>query len=143
LADALVERARPSLDHPQRLDVAVLVAAPSARLAADLGSLLCARLRSLGVRSALTSQAGGGFERILRLQVDSVSNRLRISGDVLGVPSSTWEPEPLLLSHLAVEVPLDAELRAYLPSAVRDTWQARGYPLGDLPLLALGVGDLD
>jgi hypothetical protein len=143
LADALVDRARPSLEHPQRLDVAVLVAAPSARLASDLGALVCARLRNLGVRSAVTSQAGGGFERILRLQVDSVSNRLRISGDLLGVASSTWEPEPLLLSHLSAEAPLDAELRAYLPAAARDAWQAHGYPLGDLPILALGVGDLD
>src|SRR5207245_333425 len=107
------------------------------RLAADLGALICARLRSLGVRSAATSQAGGGFERIIRLQVASESGRLRISGEVLAVASSTWEPEPELAGHLYAEAPLDAELRAYLPSAAREGWQARGYPVGDVPLLAL------
>jgi hypothetical protein len=143
LADALVDRARPALDHPQRLDVAVLVAAPSARLAADLGAIVSSRLRNLGVRSASTSQAGGGFERIVRLQVASESGRLRISGEVLGVGSSTWDPEPQLLAHLHAEAPLDAELRAYLPSVVREGWQARGYPVGDLPLLALASADVD
>jgi hypothetical protein len=143
LADLLAERARPALQHPERLDVAVVVAAPSARLASDLGGLLAGRLRALGVHSALSSQAGGGFERVVRLQVASESGRLRITGEVLGVASATWEPEPQILSHLFAEAPLDAELRAYLPSIAREGWQARGYPVGDLPLLALGVGDLD
>src|SRR5207253_2698083 len=75
--------------------------------------------------------------------VASDSGRLRISGEVLAVASSTWEPEPELAGHLYAEAPLDAELRAYLPSAAREGWQARGYPVGDVPLLALGVGDLD
>jgi hypothetical protein len=143
LADALVERARPALEHPQKLDVAVVVAAPSARLASDLSALVAARLRLLGARSVASSQAGGGFERIVRLQVESVSGRLRISGEVLGVASSTWDPEPQLLCHLYAEAPLDPELRAYLPSAAREGWQARGYPVGDVPLLALAAGDVD
>jgi hypothetical protein len=142
LAESLVERARPALDHPQKLDVAVVVAAPSARLSTDLAGLLAAKLRALGAR-AVVGQSGGGFERIVRVQVASEGNKLRASGEVLAVESATWAPEPQLVSHLFAEAPLDAELRAYLPSAAHEAWQARGFPVGDVPLLALAAGDLD
>ena len=145
LAESLAERVRPSLAEARQLDVAVVVAAPSARLGADLGALLAARLRALGVRSAATSTAGGGFERIVRVAVTVDGGRLRASGEVDAVPSATWAPEPVMLSHLYAEAPLDAELRAYLPSptAVAGNWQAHGFPVGDAAVLALGIGDLD
>jgi hypothetical protein len=143
LADTLVERARPAFTHGKQLDVAVMVAAPSARLAADLSALMAARLRALGVRSAVSSANGGGFERIVRLQLSIESGKLRAGGEVLAVDSATWDPEPHLVAHLHAEIPLDGELRAYLPSPVKEGWQARGYPVGDAPLLALAVADLD
>src|SRR5262249_28238913 len=96
-----------------------------------------------GARSAVVGQAGGGFERILRLSVVNEGGKLHVNGDVFAVDSATWSPEPHLVSHLYAEAPLDAELRAYLPSPAREAWQARGWPVGDLPILALGVGDLD
>ena len=143
LAETLVERARPALDHPQRLDVAVVVSAPSARLASDLGGLMAARLRALGARSAVAGAGLDGFERVLRVQVGVDGNKLRATGEVLAVESATWAPEPVLAAHLYAEAPLDAELRAYLPQPPREGWQARGISVGDVPILALACGDLD
>ena len=143
LAEALVERARPSLERPKQLDVAVIVTANSAKLGADLGSLVSARLRALGVRSTSMTTLGGGFERIMRVAVTVESGRVRATGEVLAVDSATWAPEPALVAHLYAEAPLDGELRAYLPPPSHESWQARGIYIGDVPLLALAVGDLD
>src|SRR5262249_36584678 len=73
LADALVERARPSLQPAQALDVGVAVSAPWPRLASDLSHLVAARLRALGARSVI--EGGGdaawaranGLERVVRV----------------------------------------------------------------------------
>jgi hypothetical protein len=143
LAETLVERARPALEHPQRLDVAVVVSAPSSRMAADLGALMAARLRAMGARSAVASATLDGFERVVRVQVGVEGSKLRATGEVMAVESATWAPEPMLAAHLFAEAPLDGELRAYLPLPPREGWQARGLSVGDVPILALGCGDLD
>jgi hypothetical protein len=143
LAETLVERARPALEHAQRLDVAVVVSAPSARMAADLGALMAARLRAMGARSAVAGATFAGFPRVLRVQLGVEGGKLRATGEVMAVESATWAPEPVLAAHLFAEAPLDAELRAYLPQPPREGWQAHGLFVGDVPILALACGDLD
>jgi hypothetical protein len=165
-ADALVERARPHLSPARDLDVAVAVAGSWPRLGDDLTALLVSRLRALGVRSVArlgpSGVAGGaersgvdggdaawaraaGFERLLRLDLDVAGGRLRASGSVLALSTSPWREPAETRAHLYVETPLDAELRAYLPSAATPAgrWQARGVPVGDVDVLALDVGDTD
>jgi hypothetical protein len=150
-ADAVVERARPHLQPARDLDVAVAIAGPWPRLGDDLAALVIARLRALGVRSAERGDGDGawaraaGYERILHLDLDVGGGRLRASGSVLRVTSSLWAGSVETSAHVYVEMPLDAELRAYLPgvTAPAGRWQARGLPVGDVDLLALDVGDSD
>lgn len=150
-ADALVERARPHLWPGRDLDVAVAVAGPWPRLGDDLAALLVARLRAAGVRSAARGDGdaawarAAGYERIVRLDLDVGGGRLRASGNVVALAASPWSDASETRAHLYVEMPLDAELRAYLPavSTPPGRWQARGVPVGDVDLLALDVGDVD
>jgi hypothetical protein len=165
-ADAVVERARPHLVPGRDLDVAVAVAGSWPRLGDDLAALVIARLRGLGLRSVTrlgpSGVAGGaerggvdagdaawaraaGFERLVRLDLDVGGGRLRASGSVVALTTSPWAAPTELRAHLYVEMPLDAELRAYLPAVTTppSRWQARGVPVGDVDLLALDVGDVD
>jgi hypothetical protein len=151
LADALVERARPSLPRPADLDVAVRVRAPSPKLARDLGELVVARLRTLGVRSAArveldeAAARAAGFERLLRVELDAAvdAGKLRAQGDLVALDGGLWGEPPSLRAHLFADAPLDGELRAYGLSPATSPWQVRALPVDDLPLLALDVGDLD
>lgn len=150
-ADALVERARPHLLPARDLDVAVSVAGPWPRLSDDLAALVLARLRAAGVKSAARGDGdaawarAAGYERRLRLELDVGGGRLRASGSVVALSTSPWQEPAETRAHLYVETPLDAELRAYLPSVATPPgrWQARGVPVGDVDLLALDIGDTD
>jgi hypothetical protein len=150
-ADAVVERARPHLVPGRDLDVAVAVAGPWPRLGDDLAALVIARLRGLGLRSVTRGDGdaawarAAGFERLVRIDLDVGGGRLRASGSVLALTTSPWAAPTELRAHLYVEMPLDAELRAYLPAVTTppSRWQARGVPVGDVDVLALDVGDVD
>jgi hypothetical protein len=150
-ADAIVERARPHLSSPRDLDVAVVVAGAAPRLCDDLTALLLARLRAAGARSAAVGSGdvawarAAGFERLLRLDLDLSGGRLRASGTLVAMSTSPWAPSSESRAHVYVEVPVDAELRAYVPSIATPPgrWQARGIPVGDVDVLALDVGDVD
>ena len=150
-ADAVVERARPHLSPARDLDVAVAVAGSWPRLGDDLTALVIARLRALGLRSVARGDGdaawarAAGYERLLRLDLDVGGGRLRASGSVLALTSSPWADAVETRAHLYVEMPLDAELRAYLPAVTTapGRWQARGVPVGDVDVLALDVGDSD
>jgi hypothetical protein len=150
-ADALVDKARPHLDHARDLDVAVSVAGPAPKLCDDLAELLVARLRAAGVRSAARGNGdvawarAGGYERLMRVDLDFSGGRLRANGNLLALSSSPWHNDVETRAHLYAETPLDAELRAFLPAAATPAgrWQARGVPVGDVAVLALDVGDVD
>jgi hypothetical protein len=150
-ADALVERARPHLTPGRDLDVAVAVAGPWPRLGDELAALLVARLRALGLRSVTRADGdhgwarAAGYERLLRLDLDVSNGRLRANGSVTALSSSPWAPAEETRAHLYAELPLDAELRAFMPAIATPPgrWQARGVPVGDVDLLALDVGDVD
>ncbi|HEY7956550.1 MAG TPA: hypothetical protein VII38_14700 [Polyangia bacterium] len=156
LADALVARVAPARGD----DVAVAVSAPAPKLAADLAALMVARLIGAGARSAAplalteslddahaAAQArAAGFEKLVRLRLDTSGGRLRAEGSVLAVPGELWSDEPLARAHLFAEASLDDELRAYLPAAPRPPargWRTRTLALGDVDVLALAVGDVD
>jgi hypothetical protein len=157
LADALTERCRAALVRPRELDVAVVVSAPSPRLAGDLAELLVGRLRALGVRSATRTDGIGrdqaaraGYERVVRVEVTLEGARLRANGTVEASPSALWGGDPEARAHLFAEAALDDELRAYLPKSGAATvtvtgagWQTRSIPVGDLEILALDLGDAD
>jgi hypothetical protein len=150
-ADAIVERARPHLAPARDLDVAVSVSAPWPRLGDDLAALLIARLRALGVKSAARGDGdagwarAAGYERLVRLDLDIAGGRLRASGSVVALSTSPWQEAGEMRAHLYAETPLDAEVRAYLPSVATPIgrWQARGVPVGDVDILALDVGDIE
>ena len=150
-ADAVVERARPHLSPARDLDVAVSVAGSWPRLGDDLAALVISRLKALGLRSVARGDGdaawarAAGYERLLRLDLDVGGGRLRASGSVLALTTSPWTAPTELRAHVYVEMPLDAELRAYLPPVTTPPgrWQARGVPVGDVDVLALDVGDVD
>jgi hypothetical protein len=150
-ADAVIERARPHLTPGRDLDVAVAVGGPWPRLCDELAALLVARLRALGVRTAARGDGdtqwarAGGYERLVRLDLDVSGGRLRANGTVTALTSSPWAPAEEARAHLYVEMPLDAELRAFMPAIATPPgrWQARGLPVGDVDVLALDVGDVD
>jgi hypothetical protein len=139
LADALAERAA---DKLRGADVAVAVSAPWPKLASDLGALLMARARAQGARSVARETAGA--TRLLTVELGLDGNKLRASGTLSSLPSPLWGGEPETLAHLWAEVPLDDELKAYLPKPAPSAgWQARAIALGDLEVLAIAAGDTD
>ncbi len=150
-ADAIVDLLRPQLGGAADLDVAVVIGGAWPRLGDDLAALLVARLRSAGVRSVARGAGdeawarAAGFERLVRLDLDVAGGRLRGTGALVALSGSPWTPPAETRSHVYVETPLDAELRAYLPAiaAPPGRWQARGIPVGDVDVLALDVGDVD
>lgn len=139
-----------------------------ARLIGDLGPLLLSRLSELGARSTERRESGDraaaredGVDLLLDLTVAVAANGLRVDGALDEVRASPWRAEPLARSHLHVMAPLDPELAVYLPlpppvAATPLRWPegpvgdpgrrgfaARRFPIGDLALLALDVGDVD
>jgi len=139
LADALAERAG---DRLRGADVAVAVSAPWPKLASDLGALLMARARAAGARSV--SREAAGATRLLTVELALDGNKLRASGALSSLPSPLWGGEAETLAHLWAEVPLDDELKAYLPKpGPAAGWQARAISLGDLEVLAIAAGDTD
>jgi hypothetical protein len=149
LVEGLVERMPPG----GGADVGVAVRGASPRLAGDVAELLCGRLRGRGFRplrvGTVTEAQARGVQQVVDVTLDAGNGRVRASGTVSSVPSRLWAAgEPAeARAHLYAEVPLDDELRAYLPGgtspAAAPGWQISTVPLGDVPLLALDVGDVD
>ncbi|HEX4457312.1 MAG TPA: hypothetical protein VIA18_05050, partial [Polyangia bacterium] len=147
-ADAVLDLLRPQLADAADLDVAVVVSGSWPRLGDDVAALVVSRLRASGVRSVARGAGdekwarAAGFERLVQLDLEVAGGRLRGSGALVALSTSPWTGGTETRSHLYVEAPLDAELRAYLPAiaAPPGRWQARGIPVGDVDVLALDVG---
>jgi hypothetical protein len=147
LADALALRV-PSTGP----DVGLAVRAPSLspKLAADLGELVAGRLRARGFRVRLDGATDRG-DLLVQIDLTMADGKLRASGTAWAIPSPLWAPGGPLeaRAHLWAEVPFDEELRAYAttPTPVTPTgpreWSVQTLALGDVPLEAIDVGDVD
>jgi len=149
--DALVDRVVERVPPAGGAELGVLVRAPSAKLASDVTELTVGQLRARGFRASRldgtpTVAQARGLEQVIELELDAQKGQLRATGTVWAVPSRLWAPGGPLeaRAHLYVEMPLDDELRAYLPTSPPPALaQTSTVPLGDVPLLALDVGDVD
>jgi hypothetical protein len=146
LVDALADRV------PPVGELGVSVRAPWPRLADDVAELLIARLRARGfvVRGrADRDRPSGGTLGIVEVQLSVDGQRMRADGTVWAAPSRLWQPDAPLeaRAHLHAERALDDELRAYATAPASPAeprgWQLQTVPLGDLPILALEIGDTD
>jgi hypothetical protein len=151
LVDRIVEQLRPAIDPARDLDVGVAVLGSVPRLNDDLEGLLCGRLGALGVRSTghaepdLSRAAADGWERIVRLEVRVAPGHVQLEGSVTALEGGLWGGAPEQRAHLYATASIDGELRAYLSrsgGAVPPRAVSGGLPIGDLELLALGVGPL-
>jgi hypothetical protein len=157
LADALAGRVKTALEPLRDRDVLVLVEGGPARLARDLGELVSARLRALGARSAARGEGvpdaakakALGWDGVVRIALEQSGGRLRLTGSVTTLGGGLWGEPGAVLAHVHADAAIDDELRAYGVGAVtplpqadppKTALRARGFPVGDLPIIALDAG---
>ncbi|MSP61816.1 MAG: hypothetical protein EXR72_16075 [Myxococcales bacterium] len=163
LARALAEQVRAAAGGPVgAIDVAVAGQGAPPRLLGEIVALTRSRIEAAGFRSArvvpsvdLAAARLSGIDLVVEIEVAIGREGARVDGRVTALPPSPWLDEPAALAHLHVAAAIDSELQVYLPPALllppridprkvpAGPLQSRGVPVGDVPLLALDVGDID
>jgi hypothetical protein len=123
LAASLRDQVRSAvvIGGPIRTDATAL---RSAELTGKISSLVAGSLglavKALGPPMSLDAarEAAQSHEAIVYLDIEIAQGKLRVSADLYPIPHNMWDrcrnPKPDPIAHAAAQVPIDAEIRAYL-----------------------------